>query len=58
MTAVILLLNSTIHLPRQVLNVGLSVAAGAVSYGILLVILRTEELKQIFEMVRERIARH
>lgn len=58
MAAVILLLNSTIHLPRQVLNVGLSVAAGAVSYGILLVILRTEELKQIFGMVRERIARH
>ena len=57
MAAVILLLNSTLHISSQILNVGLSVAAGIASYAILLVILKTEELKRIFWMVRERLVR-
>ena len=58
MAAVILLLNSTLHISSQILNVGLSVAVGMASYAILLVVLKTEELKRIFGMVRERLARH
>jgi putative peptidoglycan lipid II flippase len=58
MTAVILLLNAAVQLPNQILNVGLAVAAGMASYAVLLVILRTDELKRIFGMVRERLARH
>jgi putative peptidoglycan lipid II flippase len=58
MAAVILLLNSFIHLPSQVLNIGLSVAAGIASYALLLMILKTEELKRIYGMIRERITRH
>jgi hypothetical protein len=58
MAAIILLLNSLIHLSSQVLNIGLSVAAGIASYALLLMILKTEELKRIYGMVRKRITRH
>jgi putative peptidoglycan lipid II flippase len=57
MTAVILLINSAVQLPSQIVNLGLAVASGMASYAILLVVLRTEELKRIFGMIRERLAR-
>ncbi len=57
MGAVILLLNTFVQLPGRLVNVGLDVTVGMLSYGILLVLLRTEELKRIIAMVRERFAR-
>jgi putative peptidoglycan lipid II flippase len=57
MAAVILLFNAANRLPGQLINLALAVVAGVFSYGILLVVLRTEELKRIFGMVRERVAR-
>jgi putative peptidoglycan lipid II flippase len=57
MAAVILLLNAAVRLPGQLASRALAVGAGVLSYGILLVVLRTEELKRIFGMVRERLVR-
>jgi putative peptidoglycan lipid II flippase len=57
MAAVILLLISKPILPGRIFMVGLPVAAGMVAYGILLLILRTEELKRILELARKGIAR-
>jgi putative peptidoglycan lipid II flippase len=57
MAAVILLLNAYVRLPGRMANAALAVALGMLSYGLLLVLLRTEELKRIFGLLRERLAR-
>ena len=57
MAALILLLNAFVHPASSLLNLALPVAAGIASYAILLVLLKTEELKRIFGMVKERLFR-
>ncbi len=58
MAAVILLLKSAVSLSSGILTLVLLIAAGVASYGALLVLLKTEELRRLFGMVRERISRH
>jgi hypothetical protein len=58
MAVVILLLKSAVSLSSGILTLLLLIAAGVASYGALLVLLKTEELKRLFGMVRERISRH
>ena len=57
MAALILLLNAFVHPASSLLNLALPVAAGIASYALLLVLLKTEELKRIFGIVKERLAR-
>jgi hypothetical protein len=47
-----------IPLPGVVLNIGLSVATGAASYGFLLALLKTDELKSILNMVKRGFSGH
>jgi putative peptidoglycan lipid II flippase len=57
MTAIILLFNRFLNLPGQLVSLGVAVAAGIASYGLLLIVLKAEELSRIYGLVRGRFAR-
>ncbi len=57
MAAVILLLGTSLNQPGLLASIALPVAAGVLSYGFFLVLLKTEELKRIRGMVKERLTR-